>query len=76
MFSWMECKAIPIQAWTGPGGSMSLRLPKFIENRHINVAWLLGLHTGRFYVPGNTVVTHFCYRLSRPQGRSAAGTIK
>jgi len=35
MFSWMEGKAIPIQAWTGPGGSTSLRLPKFTENRRM-----------------------------------------
>jgi hypothetical protein len=37
MFSRMEGKAIPIQAWTGIGGSMSVRLPKFPENRHMNV---------------------------------------
>jgi len=24
---------------------------------------------------GNTPVTHFCYRLSQPQGHSAAGSI-
>jgi hypothetical protein len=76
MFSWMDGQAIPIQAWTGPGGFMSLRLPQFLEKRHINVAWLLDLRTGRLYVPGNTVVTQFCYRLSRPQGHSAAGRIK
>ena len=31
--------------------------------------------TGRFYPPGNIPGTHFCYRLSRPQGHSAAGRI-
>jgi len=72
----MEGKAIPIQAWIGPGGSMSLRLPEFLENRHMNVAWLLDLRTGHFYVSGNTVVTHLSYRLSRPQGHSAPGRIK
>ena len=31
--------------------------------------------TGRFYPPGNIPGTHFCYKLSRPQGHSAAGRI-
>jgi len=35
-----KVKAIPIQAWTGRGGSRSLRPPKFLENLHMNVAWL------------------------------------
>jgi len=31
-------KAIPIQAWRGRGGFMSLRIPRFPENRQMNVA--------------------------------------
>ena len=31
--------------------------------------------TGRLYPPGNIPGTHFCYRLSRPQGHSVAGRI-
>ena len=61
-------KAIPVQAWTGPEGSKRLR--------HMKVVRLLALSTGRLNPPpGNIPSTHFCYRLSRPQGHSAAGRI-
>ena len=33
------------------------------------------LRTGHLYPPGNIPGTHFCQRLSRPQGHSAAGRI-
>ena len=36
---------------------------------------LSALRTGRLYSPGNIPGTNFCYRLSRPQGHSAAGRI-
>jgi hypothetical protein len=36
---------------------------------------LLDLCTGRLYPPGNIPGTYTCYRLSRPQGHSAAGKI-
>jgi len=34
---------------------------------------LSALRTGRLYTPGNIPGTHFCWRLSRPQGHIAAG---
>ena len=39
----------------------------------MKVARLSALRTGRFLPPGNIPGTHFCQRLSRPQGHSAAG---
>jgi len=36
---------------------------------------LSALRIGRLYPPGNIPGTHFCYRLSVPQGNSAAGRI-
>jgi hypothetical protein len=42
-------KAIPVQAWTGPEGSRRLRLPDFIDNRHLKVVRLSALCTGRLY---------------------------
>jgi len=39
------------------------------------VVRLSALRTSRFLTPGNTPGTHFCYKLSRPQGHSAIGTI-
>jgi hypothetical protein len=34
------------------------------------------LRAGRALPPSNLPGTHFCYRLSRPQGHSAAGRIR
>jgi len=36
---------------------------------------LTDLRTGHLYPPRNIRDTHFCYRLSQPQGQSAAGRI-
>ena len=41
----------------------------------MKVVKLSALCTGRLYSPGNIPGTNFCYRLSRPQGHSAAGRI-
>jgi hypothetical protein len=46
-----KSKANPIQAWTGPYGSRKLKLTGLIENRHMNVASLSRLRTGRLYHP-------------------------
>jgi hypothetical protein len=53
-------KAIPLQAWTGPEGSRRLRLPDLKTNRHMKVARLSALRTGRLYPPGNIPGTYFC----------------
>ena len=44
--------------------------------RHMKVVTLSTVGTGRLYPPGDRHGTHFCYRLSRPQGHNAAGRIK
>ena len=41
----------------------------------MNVIRLSALRTVRLYPPGSIPGTHFCERLSRPQGHSAAGRI-
>jgi hypothetical protein len=41
----------------------------------MKVVMLLAVPTGRLYPPGNTPSPHFCQKLSRPQGHSAAGRI-
>ena len=41
----------------------------------MKVARLSALRTGRLYPPGNIPGTRFCYKLSRPQGHSAARRI-
>ena len=56
-------------------GSRKLSFPDFMTTAHRMVIRLSALRTGRFLPPGNTPGTHFCYRLSRPQGHSAIGRI-
>jgi len=51
------------------------QIPRLQDNQHIKVVRLSALHTGCLYTPGNIPVTHFCHRLSRPWGHSAAGSI-
>jgi len=41
----------------------------------MKVVRLSALRTGRLYPLGNIPGIHFCYRLSQPQGHSAAGRI-
>ena len=54
-------------------GSRRLRLPAFLDNWHRKVAKLSTLCTDHFYPPEDTPGVHFCYRLSRTYGYSAAG---
>jgi len=42
----------------------------------MKVVSLSALCTGHFYLPRNIPGTHFCWRLSHPQGQSAAGRFK
>jgi len=48
---------------------------RFQDYRHMKVTRLSALRTGRLYPPGNVPDTHFCQRLSRSQGHSAAERI-
>ena len=65
----------PIEARMGSGGPRKIRFSEFLDNQHMTVAKLPGLSTGRLNLPGDTHGTHFCQRLSRPSGHSAAGGI-
>jgi hypothetical protein len=46
--TWNIDKAAPLQAWTGPEGSRRLRLPEFLDSRHIKVV-TSAQRTGRLY---------------------------
>ena len=65
----------PITGLDRPRSLQEVEAPRFQDNRHMNVASLSALRTGSIYLPGNISGTHFCYRLSRRQGHSAAGRI-
>ena len=69
-------KGILLQTWTGPWGYRRLRLPEFLDNRHLKVVGLSALHTGRLKPPGEIPGTHFCQRPSRSQHHGVARRIK
>ena len=63
-----------LQAWSGPEGSSKLRFPDFMTTAQ-DGGKVVSL-TRRPHLPrGNTPGTHFCQRVSRPQGHSVTGRI-
>jgi len=67
-------KGVQLQARRGSEGSRKLRFPDFVTTAQ-DGGKVVSL-THRPPLPqGNTPATHFCYRLSRPQGHSAIGRI-
>jgi len=67
-----KVKAVPLQAWSGPEVSRKLRLSDF-ETTAQNGGKVVSLTHRPPLPPGNAPGTHFCWRLSRPQGHSAIG---
>ena len=70
---YVKGKAVPLQAWSGPEVSKKLRFPDFLTTQ-VGGKFVILMH--RPPLPtGNAPGTHFCWRLSRPQGHSAIGRI-
>jgi hypothetical protein len=67
-------KSVPLQAWSGPEDSRKWRFPDFMTAAQ-DGGMVVSLTHRPSLPPGNTPGTHFCQRLSRPQGRSATGRI-
>jgi hypothetical protein len=53
------CKAVPLQAWSGPEGSRKLRFPDFMTKAQ-NGGKVFSLTHRPPLPPGNTPGTHFC----------------
>jgi hypothetical protein len=68
----VKSKAVPLQAWNGPEGSRKLRFPDFVTMAQDD-GKVASLTHRPHLPPRNTPGTHFCQRLSRPQGHSAIG---
>ena len=66
-------KAVPLRAWKGPKGSRKLRFPDFVTTAQMVVG--CQPYAPAALPPENVPGTHFCWRLSRPQGHSAIGRI-
>jgi len=58
-----------------PRGIQEVGDPRFQDGRLMKVARLSALRSDRFYPVGSIPGTHLCYRLSRPEGHSAAERI-
>ena len=67
-------KAVPLQAWSDPECSRKLRFRDFKTTAQ-DGGKVVSLTHRPPSPPGNAPGTHFCYRLSRPQGHSAIGRI-
>ena len=67
-------KAVPLQAWSGSGGSRKLRFPDFMTTAQDGGKVVSPTHRPPL-PPGNIPGTHFYYRLSQPEGHSAIGRI-
>ena len=67
-------KAVPLKAWSGPEGSRKLRFPDFMTTAQ-DGGKVVSLTHWLPLPPGNTPGTHFCYRLSQPQGHRATGRV-
>jgi len=52
-------KAVPLQAWSGPGGSRKLRFPDFVTTAQ-DVGKVVSLMHRPPLPPGNIPGTHFC----------------
>jgi hypothetical protein len=65
-------KAVLLRAWSGPQGFRKLRFPDFMTTAQ-DGGKVVSLTHRPPLPPGNTPGTHFCWRLSRPQGHNATG---
>jgi hypothetical protein len=59
-----------------PTGCETTRLPHFLDNRLTDGGEVVSLTRRPPFTHRMIFVTHFCYRLSLPQGHSAAGRIR
>jgi len=67
-------KAAPLQACSGPECSRNFRFPDYMTTAQ-DGGKAVSLTYRPPLPPGNAAGTHICYRLSRPEGRSAIGRI-
>jgi hypothetical protein len=68
-------KAIPVTGREGPYGCETSRLSHFLDNLPTDSGEVVSLTRRPSFTPRKIPGTHFCLRLSPPQGHSAAGRI-
>jgi hypothetical protein len=75
-FNAVKDKAIPVTDRGGPQGSETSRSSHFLDNRLTDGGKVVSLTYRPPFTPRKISGTHFCQRLSRPQGHIAAGKIR
>jgi hypothetical protein len=70
------CGSIKVTGRGSPKGSETSRLPHFLDNRLKDGDEIVNLTRRPLFTLRKIPGTHFCYRLSRPQGRSATEMIR
>jgi hypothetical protein len=69
-----ESKVIPVTGHGGPYGCETSRLPHFLDSRLTDGGKVVSFtNRGSPVHPRKIPGTHFCSRMTRPQGQSAAG---
>jgi hypothetical protein len=69
-------KTILVTGRGGPYGCETSRLSQFLDNRITDGGKVISLTRRPPFTPRKILGTHFCKRLSLPQGHSAAGRIR
>jgi hypothetical protein len=69
-------QAIPVTGRGDSHGCEMLRLPRFLDIRLTDGGEVVSLTPQPPFTPRNIPGTHFCSRLSRPRGHSAARKIR
>jgi hypothetical protein len=67
---------IPVTGRRGPYGCETSGFPHFLDDRLTDSGEAVSLTRRQPFIPRKIPDTHFCYRLSRPQGHSAAERIR
>jgi hypothetical protein len=71
-----KSKTIPVRDRGSPWGCETSRLQHFLDNLLTNGGEVVSLTRLAPFTPKMIPGTHFCWRLSRPQGHSAVGVIR
>jgi hypothetical protein len=75
-FAIKKGKAIPVTSCGGPWGCGMLRFPHSLDNQLTDGSEVVGFMHWPPFTPRKIPGTHFCYRLSQPQGHIVAGRIR
>jgi hypothetical protein len=74
--NWICTVKVSVTGREGPEGCETSRLPHFLDSRLTDGGEVVSLTRRPPFTARKIPGTHFCYRLSRPQGHSVAGRVR